>query len=225
MVLIVLIVLWSIVLVPPAWAAHTERRRARQVDAFRRKLSVLAPAPDTPLARRPMDAARPFEAARAHVAVMAPRNVVRLARAGARADAEPVEYTVLSEGTPEPPSGELTAVAASAAARRAARARARARVDVLRRRRQVLVGLMAATAVSLLAALLVSDIRLWAAHGVVVMASAAYLAGLRRLKKLAVERRHKVRHLPAQAAASAPPVAADRPAAQAAAPQRQAAAR
>ena len=191
MVLIVLIVLWSIVLVPPAWAAHTERRRARQVDAFRRKLSVLAPAPDTPLARRPMDAARPFEAARAHVAVMAPRNVVRLPVA----DAEPVEYD----------TGELTAVAASAAARRADRARARA--DVLRRRQQVLVGLMVATVVSLLAAFLVGDIRLWAAHGVVVMASAAYLAGLRRLKKLAVERRHKVRHLPAQAAAPAPAAA------------------
>src|SRR5256885_8074168 len=78
MVLIVLVVLWSIVLVPPAWQSHAEARRARQVDAFRRKLSVLAPAPDTPLARRPLDAARPFEAPRAHVAVMAPRNLVRL---------------------------------------------------------------------------------------------------------------------------------------------------
>jgi len=87
------------------------------------------------------------------------------------------------------------------------------------------MGLMVATVVSLLAAFLVSDIRLWAAHGVVVMASAAYLAGLRRLKKLAVERRHKVRHLPAQAAASAPPVVADRPAAQSDARQRRAAAR
>jgi hypothetical protein len=188
MVLIVLIVLWSIVLVPPAWAAHSERRRARQVDAFRRRLSVLAPAPDTPLARRPMDAARPFEAARAHVAVMAPRNVVRLPVA----EAEPVEYD----------TGELSAVAASASARRADRARAR--VDVLRRRRQVLMGLMAATVVSLLAAFVVGDIRVWAVHGVVVVASAAYLAGLRRLKKLAVERRHKVRHLPAQPAAPAP---------------------
>src|SRR5919206_4722225 len=92
MVLIVLIVLWSIVLVPPAWQAHVERRRAHQVDAFRRKLAVLAPAPDTPLARRPMDAARPFEAARAHVAVMAPRNVVRLPVAEADAVAEAVEY-------------------------------------------------------------------------------------------------------------------------------------
>jgi hypothetical protein len=211
MVLIVLIVLWSIVLVPPAWGAHTERRRARQVDAFRRRLSVLAPAPDTPLARRPMDAARPFEAARAHVAVMAPRNVVRLPVAEAQAAV--VEYD----------TGELSAVAASAAARRADRARAR--VDVLRRRRQVLMGLMVATVVSLVAAFVLGDIRVWAAHGVVVVASGAYLAGLRRLKKLAVERRHKVRHLPAQAAASAPPLAADRPTAQADARQRQAAAR
>lgn len=187
MVLIVLIVLWSIVLVPPAWAAHAERRRARQVDAFRRRLSVLAPAPDTPLARRPMDAARPFEASRAHVAVMAPRNVVRLPVA----EAEPVDYD----------TGELSAVAASAAARRADRARAR--VDVLRRRQQVLMGLMAATVVSLGAAFLLGDPRIWAAHGLVVVAFAAYLAGLRRLKRLAVERRTKVRNLPAPASATA----------------------
>ena len=31
MVLIVLIVLWSIVLIPPAWQSHAEARRARQV--------------------------------------------------------------------------------------------------------------------------------------------------------------------------------------------------
>jgi len=208
MVLIVLIVLWSIVLVPPAWAAHTERRRARQVDAFRRKLSVLAPAPDTPLARRPMDAARPFEAARAHVAVMAPRNVVRLPVA----DAEPVEYD----------TGELTAVAASAAARRAERAGAR--VDVLRRRQQVLMGLMVATIVSLVAAFVLGDVRVWTAHGLVVIACAAYLAGLRRLKKLAVERRRKVSYLPAQAAASGPPAAGSPSAAQTDAHQRRAAA-
>ncbi|HZI36898.1 MAG TPA: hypothetical protein VFF24_01235 [Acidimicrobiia bacterium] len=196
MVLIVLIVLWSIVLVPPAWAAHTERRRARQVDAFRRRLSVLAPAPDTPLARRPMDAARPFEAARAHVAVIAPRNVVQLpvAEAETEAEAEPIEYD----------TGELTAVAASAAARRADRARSR--IEVLRRRRQVLTGLIAATVVSLITALLAGDTRVWTAHGVVIISLAAYLATLRRLRKLALERRTKVRYLPAMAQA---PAAAD----------------
>jgi hypothetical protein len=174
-------VLWSIVLVPPAWQAHVERRRAHQVDAFRRKLSVLAPAPDTPLARRPMDASRPSEAARAHVAVVAPRNVVRLPVA----EAEAVEYD----------TGELSTVAADAAARRADRARTR--VEVLRRRQQVLVGLMAATVISLAAAVVLGDMGLWAAHGVVVVAFSAYLAGLRRLKRLAVERRAKVRHFPA----------------------------
>src|SRR5687767_14579773 len=208
MVLIVLIVLWGIVLIPPAWQSHAEARKARQVDAFRRKLSVLAPAPDTPLARRPMDAARPFEAARAHVAVMAPRNVVRLPVA----DAEPIEYD----------TGELSAVAASAAARRAERSRAR--VDVLRRRQQVLMGLMVATIVSLVAAFVLGDIRVWTAHGLVVIACAAYLAGLRRLKKLAVERRRKVSYLPAQAAASGPPAADSLSAAQADAHQRRAAA-
>src|SRR5688572_15518230 len=176
MVLIVLIVLWSIVLIPPAWQAHAEARRARQVDAFRRKLAVLAPAPDTPLARRPMDAARPFEAARAHVAVMAPRNVVRLPVAEAQA----VDYDT---------DDVVTAASAAAAARRAERARAR--VDVLRRRQQVLVGLMAAAVVSLVAAVLLGDMRVWAAHGLVATSLAAYLAGLRRLQKLAQERRAK----------------------------------
>ena len=196
MVLIVLIVLWSIVLIPPAWQSHAEARRARQADAFRRKLAVLAPAPDTPLARRPMDAARPFEAARAHVAVMAPRNVVRLPVA----EAEPVEYD----------TDEIVAAAAvEAAARRAERARAR--VDVLRRRQQVVVSLMAAAGVSFVAALLLGDIRVWAAHGLVATSLAVYLAGLRRLRQLAVERRAKVRYFPAAPAAASPsaPAAAD----------------
>src|SRR5947209_8589700 len=184
MVLIVLVVLWSIVLVPPAWQSHAEARRARQVDAFRRKLSVLAPAADTPLARRPMDAARPFGAARAHVAVVAPRNVVRLPVAEAQVAAEAVEYD----------TGALESVAAEAAARRTERARAR--VDVLRRRQQVLVGLMAATVVSLGAAFVLGDRRLWAVHGAVVVAFAAYLSALRRLKKLAGERRVRVSYLP-----------------------------
>src|SRR5581483_9621674 len=188
MVLIVLIVLWSIVLLPPAWQSHAEARRARQVDAFRRKLSVLAPAPDTPLARRPMDAARPSEAARPHVAVVAPRNVVRLPVA----QAEAVEYD----------TGALESVAAEAAARRAERARAR--VDVLRRRQQVLGGLMAAVAVSLVAGLALRDIRVLALHGLTVAALAAYLVALRRLKTLAVERRAKVRYFPAAAPVSAP---------------------
>lgn len=189
MVLIVLIVLWGIVLIPPAWQSHAEARKARQVDAFRRKLSVLAPAADTPLARRPMDAARPFEAARAHVAVVAPRNVVRLPMAEAQA----VDYD----------TDELVAAAATEAAARRAE-RARARVDVLRRRQQVLVGLMAATVVSAASALVLGDMRLWAAHGLVVVALAGYLAGLRRLKQLAAERRAKVRYLPAAPAGEAP---------------------
>jgi hypothetical protein len=151
-----------------------------------------------------MDAARPFEAARAHVAVMAPRNVVRLPVA----EAEAVEYTVISGDTPEMTGGELSAVAASASARRADRAQAR--VDVLRRRQRVLMGLMAAAIVSLAAAVLMGDTRLWAVHGVVVVAFAAYLGGLRRLKRLAVERRAKVRHFPAAAAATAPSPASAR---------------
>jgi hypothetical protein len=185
MVLIVLIVLWSIVLVPPAWQSHAETRRARQVDAFRRKLSVLAPAPDTPLARRPMDAARPFEAARAHVAVLAAPNVVALPVA----EAHEVEYD----------TGDLDTVAASARARR--EERAHTRVDVLRRRQQVLMVLMGATAVSLLGAFVVGQAWAFGLHGLVVAVFAAYLVGLRRLKRLAIERRAKVRYFPLAPAA------------------------
>ena len=63
----------------------------------------------------------------------------------------------------------VAAAAAEAAARRAERARAR--VDVLRRRQQVLAGLMGAAVVSLVAAFVLGDVRLWAAHGVVVTPS------------------------------------------------------
>jgi hypothetical protein len=186
------------VLVPPAWQSHAEARRARQADAFRRRLSVLAPAPDTPLARRPMDAARPFEAARAHVAVVAARNVVRLPVAEPAAVADAVEYD----------TGELVEAAAMAASIRRTE-RARSRVDVLRRRQQVLMALMAATVVSLGAAFVLRMPLAWAAHGVVVTSFAAYLLGLRRLRRLAVERRAKVRYFPA---ASPAPAAAAAPA-------------
>jgi|GEM_PF-4298688 len=185
MVLIVLIVLWSIVLIPPAWQSHAETRRARQVDAFRRKLAVLAPAPDTPLARRPIDAARPFEAARAHVAVVAPRNVVPLPVA-ADAEATPVEYDT---------DEVALAAAASAHLRRAERVRTRA--DVLRRRQQVLMALMAASVVSLAGAFALNSLWAWAGHGLVVTVFAGYLVALRRLKKLALERKAKVRYFPA----------------------------
>jgi tetrahydromethanopterin S-methyltransferase subunit F len=182
MVLIVLIVLWSIVLIPPAWQSHAEARRARQVDAFRRKLEVLAPAPDTPLARRPVDAARPFEAARPHVAVVAPRNVVPLPVA----EAEPVDYET-----------DEVALAAAAAASLRRVERVRTRADVLRRRQRVLMGLMAAAVVSLAGAFVLDDVRAWAVHGLVVTVFAAYLVALRRLKKLALERKAKVRYFPA----------------------------
>jgi hypothetical protein len=186
MVLIVLIVLWSIVLIPPAWQSHAEARRARQVDAFRRRLAVLAPAPDTPLARRPLDAARPFEAARPHVAVVAPRNVVALPVGGTHAEADPVDYET-----------DEVALAAATAARLRRAERVRTRADVLRRRQQVLMALMAATVVSLAAAFVLGDVRVWAVHGLVVTVFAGYLAALRRLRKLALERKAKVRYFPA----------------------------
>jgi hypothetical protein len=135
-----------------------------------------------------MDAARPFEAARAHVAVLAAPNVVALPVA----EAEAVEYD----------TDEVAVAAASAASLRRAE-RARTRVDVLRRRQQVLMVLMGATVVSLGGAFVVGQAWAFGLHGLVVAVFAAYLAGLRRLKKLAVERRAKVRYFPVAPAAAA----------------------
>jgi hypothetical protein len=93
----------------------------------------------------------------------------------------------------------MTAAAAAAGARRAQRARTR--VDVLRRRQQVLSGLAVATVVSLVGAFVLGRPWAWGAHLSVVVVFAAYLGGLRRLQRLAVERRDKVRYLPAAAPA------------------------
>jgi hypothetical protein len=63
----------------------------------------------------------------------------------------------------------------------------------------VLAGLAGATFATLLGAFVLGRPWAWAAHAVVVVLFAAYLAGLRRLRRLAIERRAKVRYLPAAA--------------------------
>ena len=63
----------------------------------------------------------------------------------------------------------------------------------------MLSGLAVATVVSLVGAFVLGRPWAWAAHLSVVVVFAAYLGGLRRLQRLAVERRVKVRYLPATA--------------------------
>jgi hypothetical protein len=68
--------------------------------------------------------------------------------------------------------------------------------------------LMGATVVSLGTAFALDRPWAFGLHGLVVAVFAAYLVGLRRLKRLALERRAKVRYFPVAA-----PVAASAPAA------------
>jgi hypothetical protein len=174
-VLLILAVLWGIVLGPWAWRAHTQRRRMRSVDNFRRRLQVLAPASDVPRATRPSVASRPAGATRPAVAVVA---------------SPPPPFAA---SQPRPPK---MAVRLSRAA-------------VLRRRRRVLAVLVFATVVTLAAGFVPPLRFVWAAHVVFELALVAYVAGLRRLRRLSVERATKVRYLPATAVAVVEAVAVD----------------
>lgn len=184
MLLLILAVLWGIVLIPPALQRRAERNRVRSVDRFRRRLQVLAPPgtpPAAPVASRPADAARPFGASRSHVALVVAPLAVPLPVA--ERPAEPVP-------APAPAVRPTRAV-------------------LLRRRRRLLGGLAAAAAVTLVAALISGAALAWAAHVAGDVALAGYVAGLRRLRRLAEERAAKVRYLPvAEPAQSVPPVEA-----------------
>jgi hypothetical protein len=72
------------------------------------------------------------------------------------------------------------------------------RTEVLRRRRQVFGGLCLASILTLGVALAIPGLRLIlvVAHLLADVALAAYVTGLRRLRRLARERRAKVRYLP-----------------------------
>ena len=165
--LLILAVLWGIVLGPWAWRAHTQRRRMRSVDNFRRRLQVLAPVPDVPRATRPSVASRPAGAARPAVALVA---------------SPPAPFTGARSEPPAPKAAVAVCLSRDA---------------VLRRRRHVLALLVWATVVTLAAGFVPSLRFVWAAHVFFELALVAYVAGLRRLRRLAVERAAKVRYLPA----------------------------
>lgn len=182
LVLLILAVLWSIVLGPWAWRARTERRRMRSVDNFRRRLQVLAPVSDVPRAARPSVAARPAGAARPAVALIASPPAPFVARNAAA-----------SASRPPPPKSSVRP----------------SRALLLQRRRRVLAVLVWAMLVTLAGGAVPALRLLWAAHLVIDLALVAYVAGLRRLRRLAVERAAKVRYLRAPAPAVAQAVAVE----------------
>jgi hypothetical protein len=170
LVLVVLAIIWIAVLVPPALRARAEGRPGDSISAFRRQLVVLRRT--RPHVQRAMIPERP--AGHAYVA------------------------------RPGVPVTSLTARRA-VAARRSAPAGARAlataglpstRSRTLRRRRDVLVGLLAAVVGTLVLGVLLGSRALLLAQLVADVLLVAYVALLIRQRTLAAEREMKVRFLP-----------------------------
>ena len=184
MVLLVLAVLWGIVLIPPALRARAETRRERSVGAFRRRLERLAPSPDDHASGAPGR----------HVAVLGSPKVVALPVAASvfalpAATAEPAAYQDPSLA-PIPPS----------------------RAAILRRRRRVLTGIFTAMIVTLAVGFLPGWRWVLVVHAALCIACAAYMAGLRRLRRIALERVEKVRYLPVAEPAASPALVVELPA-------------
>jgi len=174
-VLIVLAVLWGIVLGPWAVQVRAEQRRMRSVENFRRHLRRLAPPSPGPRASRPSVAARPSGAARPVVSLIASAPVLPVSAPVAVPAPAPVPV----------PVKKLT------------------RAGLLRRRQRILVGLIVAVAATLVVGAFPGLRLAWVANGMADLAVAAYLFGLRRLHRLALERKAKVRYLPATEATEA----------------------
>ncbi|MGH9036161.1 MAG: hypothetical protein ACRD0O_10380 [Acidimicrobiia bacterium] len=135
---------------------------------------------------------RSVENFRKRLEVLAPPAVPRAARPPSAVrpigSAPPRASLVAEPGPVPPPAGPRPAVAT----------RQFSRVDVLRRRRQVFGGLCLAAFLTLALALAFPGLRLilGVAHLLADTALAAYVTGLRRLRRLARERKDKVRYLP-----------------------------
>lgn len=166
MVLVILAIIWVAVLVPPAIRARAEARPADSISAFRRQLSVL-------------HRTRPGWGSRggAPDAWAAPSAVPSAVAALHRR----------SVGNVSP----LRPVRASQASYRATGARSR----TLRRRRDVLVALLASSGATLLLALVGLGMMMWI-NLLVDALLVGYVALLIRQRNLAAEREMKVRFLP-----------------------------
>lgn len=169
MVLVVLAIIWVAVLVPPAIRARAEARPADSIGAFRRQLTVLRRA--RPQWGHHRAAPDPWA-----TQLPVPSAVVDLHRRRLEATA----------------SNPLRSVARlNQASFRAVSARSR----TLRRRRDILVALLASAGATLLLALMGLGIMLWL-HLVADVLLVGYVALLIRQRNLAAERELKVRFLP-----------------------------
>ncbi len=175
MVLVGLAIIWAAVLVPPALRRWLERRAADSISEFDRQLAVLERSrPGT--ARRAPDRFRTRGPAPSP-AVLPGAGVASLSAHRAR----------INGGLRPQASGS-----ALASYRRHASSRRRA----LRRRRDILVGLLATSALTLVLGVLPVLRTMLLVHVVVDVLLVAYVALLIRQRTLAAEREMKVRFLP-----------------------------
>lgn len=173
MVLVVLAIMWIAVLLPTALRARLEGRPADSISAFRTQLAVL---------RR----ARPAPPAPASGATDWARGQTTTNRSGA-AVTYLAAHRAQAAGRVAPP---VHTRAFAAAGLPSPRSRA------LRRRRDILVGLLATAAITLGLGLLPALHTLLLVHLAVDALLVAYVALLIRQRTLAAEREMKVRFLP-----------------------------
>jgi hypothetical protein len=181
LVLVVLAIIWAAVLIPPALRARHEARPGDSISAFRRQLAVLRRA--RPGAPRGASEWREWSPARTPVARPAPRPGRPVTSLAAHRDASRTHLNGRGPGGAPP---RAFAAAGLASPRRRA----------LRRRRDILVGLLATAALTLVVGI-VPDLRaMLIVHLVADVLLAVYVALLIRQRTLAAEREMKVRFLP-----------------------------
>ena len=183
MVLLVLAVVWAAVLIPPALRARQEGRPSDSISNFRRQLAVLRRT--GPKTRGSSDHwARPYASPSPTLA-----SVSRLHSTQA-AGGRPRPYLAPSGGGPVP---GLRAPVAAGRARPASAARSR----TLRRRRDVLTGLVATVGISLLLAVVTSLSAMFVLlHLLADVLLIAYVALLIHQRNQAAAREMNVRFLP-----------------------------
>lgn len=181
MVLVVLAIIWAAVLIPPALRARHEARPGDSISAFRRQLAVLRRA--RPGAPRGASDWREWSPGRSPVARPAARPRPPVASLAAHRAAS---HTHVNGRRPGGAPPRAFAAAGLASPRRRA----------LRRRRDILVCLLATAGLTLVVGILPGLRVMLLVHLVVDVLLVAYVALLIRQRTLAAEREMKVRFLP-----------------------------
>ena len=170
MVLLLLAVIWAAVLIPPMLRARAENRPAGSIVDFRRGLHVLARTGPTGVEpSRVVAAGRPVSAS-----VLARVHPVSNAYQAYQAYQHEQPYLM----------------------QRTAPSRALAHRRSVKRRRDILMGLMVAMAGSLVGGLIPGLRVLWAVHLVIDLLFAGYVAALVYVRNRAAEREMKLSFLP-----------------------------